>query len=96
LEEEMKNIMEFRVIYDSDADVLYITTPHQPADRGIEDEFGLVWRYNIDGRALGCTVTDFAEFWYPARRGRLAGEIAKHLEIPPGQVERVLAHAARK
>jgi hypothetical protein len=30
MEEMMENIKEFRVLYDENSDVLYITTPHQP------------------------------------------------------------------
>lgn len=90
----MRNIREFRIIYDKKSDVLYITISHQPAHRGFEDESGLVWRYDGEGRALGCTVLDFTEYWYPARGNLLAREIARHLEIPSGQVERALGHAA--
>jgi hypothetical protein len=86
--------MEFKVIYDRSSDVLYITTPHHPAYRGIEDEFGLIWRFDRDGRTLGCTVMDFADYWYPARRLNLVSEIAKNLDVPSGQVEGALANVA--
>ena len=94
LEEAMRNIREFKIAYDKDADVLYITTPHQPAHRGVEDESGLVWRYGVEGRPLGCTVMDFSEYWYPTRKRLLARELARNLEIPSAQIERVLDHAA--
>jgi uncharacterized protein YuzE len=92
----MKNIMEFKVIYDKNADVLYITTLHAAAERGIEDEKGLVWRYDRHGHALGCTIMDFAEYWYPERRRQLACELSRNLEIPATQIERVLDHAIGK
>jgi uncharacterized protein YuzE len=89
----MRNIVEFRIIYDRDSDVLYITTPYRAAERGIEDETGLVWRYDGRGQLLGCTILDFAGHWYPERGSQLATRLAKSLELPLVQVENVLAHA---
>jgi uncharacterized protein YuzE len=88
----MRNIVEFNVAYDRDADVLYITTPIQPAARGIEDENGLVWRYDSKGNPLGCTIIDFSEYWLPSRAHRLANILAEHLEIPVAQIETVISH----
>jgi hypothetical protein len=88
----MRNIAEFSVIYDRASDVLYITTPCVDAEQGVEDEFGLVWRYDWNGRLLGCTIVDFSEHWYPERRHQLADLIAKNLELPLGQTENILAN----
>jgi uncharacterized protein YuzE len=88
----MANIKSFRVIYDRDSDVLYITTPDRESVRGLEEE-GVVWRYDANGHALGCTVMDFLHYWYP-RRNRLAREIAKNLDLSTPQAERILEHAA--
>ena len=90
----MTNLKEFRVLYNKDSDVLYIRAPSQPAEHGLEDEFGIVWRYSSDGRPLGCIVQDFAEYWYPRRAAHLAATISRHLELPENQVEKILAHAA--
>lgn len=90
----MTNIKEFRVIYDKDSDVLYIRAPSQPAEHGVEDEFGLVWRYSSDWRPLGCIIHDFMEYWYPRRKERLAATISSHLELPETQIEKILAHTA--
>jgi hypothetical protein len=90
----MSDIREFRVAYDKTADVLYISTPYQPGEGGREDKLGIVWRYGSNGQPLGCVVADFAEYWYPRRRIRLAREIAKNLDLPEPQVVRILEHAA--
>ena len=90
----MRNILEFRVRYDKNSDVLYINTQPQPAESGAEDESGVVWRYSVDGRAIGCIVQDFSEYWYPRRKRRLASAISVHLELPETQVEKILEHAA--
>jgi hypothetical protein len=89
----MNNIKEFRVLYDKDADVLYIRAPAQFAERAVEDDSGLVWRYSIDGAPLGCVVQDFTGYWYPKRQRRLASEISVHLDLPEHQVEKILSHA---
>jgi hypothetical protein len=89
----MNNIKEFRVLYDKDADVLYIRAPAQFAERAVEDDSGLVWRYSIDGAPLGCVVQDFTGYCYPKRQRRLASEISVHLDLPEHQVEKILSHA---
>jgi hypothetical protein len=94
MEEDMRNIKEFRVAYDRDSDVLYIHASRQPGESGVEDEFGVIWQYSFDGEPIGCIVQDFSEYWYPQRRGRLTTSISEHFELPENQVEKILEHAA--
>jgi uncharacterized protein YuzE len=88
----MKNVSEFRVLYDRDSDVLYISTTSAPASRGIEDSQGIVWRYDSEGNLIGATVIDYYDHW-SKRRVELTRAIAKRFDIPEGAAERVLEHA---
>lgn len=53
----------FTIRYDRSADVLYLSKQDKPATRGIEDRFGIVWRYGADGDLIGATIVDFFEYW---------------------------------
>ncbi len=87
----MSNV-SFNVTYDADSDVLYISTRRVAAARGIEDEYGIVWRYDRHGELIGATVVDFYDHWFN-RRPLLAGEISRRFHVPPPQAMVVLEHA---
>jgi uncharacterized protein YuzE len=91
MEEDMSKILSFNVTYDADADVLYISKQHDVAERGVEDENGIVWRYARGGEVLSATILDFRDFW-DARYRELAKELARGFHIPAPQAERVLRH----
>jgi uncharacterized protein YuzE len=80
------------VVYDAKADVLYIAKEQGPATRGVEDKYGLVWRYNSSGDLIGLTVVDFADYW-SENQPLLANEMAKRFHIPEPQARVVLEHA---
>ncbi|RYX90976.1 MAG: DUF2283 domain-containing protein [Bradyrhizobiaceae bacterium] len=88
----MNSILEFKVLYDRDSDVLYISTRDAPAARGIEDSHGIVWRYDGQGSLIGATVIDYHDHWH-TKRSDLTEAIASKFEIPQGAAERVLEHA---
>lgn len=88
----MKNVNEFRVLYDRDSDVLYISTRDMAASRGIEDAQGILWRYDGEGNLIGATVVDYLDHWM-MKRPELTKAIASKFEIPQGAAERVLEHA---
>lgn len=88
----MSNINEFRVLYDRDSDVLYISTRDTAAARGIEDAQGIVWRYDRDGNLIGATVVDYQDHWFKRRR-ELTSALATKFDIPQLAAERVLQHA---
>jgi uncharacterized protein YuzE len=85
------NMDSFNVRYDRASDVLYISTPNAPASRGIEDAYGLVWRYDRDGVLIGVTIVDFYEHWW-SHRSQLAHEVSKRFGIPERQAEVVFNH----
>jgi uncharacterized protein YuzE len=91
MEEGMRKILSFSVTYDEDADVLYITKCHDAAARGVEDENGIVWRYDRAGEVLSATIMDFRELWR-ARYEELAEELSRGLHIPTPQARTVLSH----
>lgn len=82
----------FNVVYDAGADVLYIIKKDVPAARGVEDRFGIVWRYDGDGDLIGATVVDFYDQWF-SERPLLADKIAQNFHIPTKQAKVVVDHA---
>jgi uncharacterized protein YuzE len=90
----MTHLKSFNVTYDREADVLYISTPDQPAVRGVEDFDGILWRYDGQGKIIGVTVMDFDHHWHETLV-LLANRLSEKLEIPSRQVFTVLNHAIR-
>jgi uncharacterized protein YuzE len=88
----MSKILSFNVTYDAGADVLYITRRRDVAVRGIEDENGIVWRYDLVGEVLSATVMDFREIW-ETKQHELAGELSRGFHIPDNQAEVVISYA---
>jgi uncharacterized protein YuzE len=88
----MSRVNSFNVTYDRDGDVLYISKRHVPASRGIEDQHGIVWRYDSEGELIGATVIDFYHRWF-GDKDRLAAELSRGFEIPKPQARVVLDHA---
>jgi uncharacterized protein YuzE len=88
----MTNLKRFEVIYDRDADILYISAPNEPAERGVEEHPGIVWRYDESGAPVGVTIIDFANHWYD-RRITLVPEISERLDVTEKQVENILIYA---
>jgi uncharacterized protein YuzE len=64
------NMDSFTVTYDRNSDVLYISTPGAPAHRGIEDNYGMVWRYDRNGELVGVTIIDFCDQWITPQSNR--------------------------
>jgi uncharacterized protein YuzE len=91
----MADIHSFRVTYDRNSDVLYIATEQRPAARGVEDRYGIVWRYDRDGELIGATIVDYHDIWF-SRRSELAGELSKKFHISPSQARVVLDHASQR
>jgi len=77
----MTDIASFSVAYDRRADVLYIAEAVRPAARGVEDKFGIVWRYDSNGQLIGATIMDFIESWSD-NPSALAEKIAERFKIP--------------
>ena len=88
----MRNVSEFRVLYDQNSDVLYISARQEPAARGIEDKHGIVWRYDSKGELIGATVVDYYDYW-STKRVELTQTISEKFDIPRKVAETVLQHA---
>ncbi|WP_341912832.1 DUF2283 domain-containing protein [Ferrovibrio terrae] len=84
----------FMVKYDSRSDVLYISTRSAPSTRGVEDRYGIVWRYE-GGELIGATIIDFHDRWHDDQ-SMLALQLAKHFDIPAKEAEIVLEHATEE
>jgi uncharacterized protein YuzE len=65
----MRDPSTFRAVYDDDADVLYITQPGVAAERGVEDQNGIIWRYDAMGHLVGATVIGMKDRWTDDRSG---------------------------
>lgn len=79
-----------RVRYDSDSDVLYIST--QPGERGIAEESlpGVLWRYSPEsGEIVGVTIVDFAGYW-DAHFDDLVEDLEDHLHLGRTEVRTLL------
>jgi uncharacterized protein YuzE len=88
----MTNMEAFRVAYDRETDVLYISTPGAPAHRGVEDRYGMVWRYDRNGELIGVTIVDFHDQW-TLHRNQIAHEFSKRSGVSERQAEVVFDHA---
>jgi hypothetical protein len=74
--------------------VLYISTRREGAVRGVEDEFGTLWRYDKDGLLIGVTIADFREVW--AERGAaLMDDISRGFDVSGEKVKAVIEHSLR-
>lgn len=82
------------IAYDSRADVLYISS-RIPAHHGVEDEQGMVWRYDQHGELIGVTILDFFERWYP-HRSELAHTLSVAFHIPEMQAKTMVARAVEQ
>lgn len=87
----MSNDASFNVQYDSRADVLYIARRIEPAAKGIEDRYGIVWRYDGAGELLSATIMDFHDRWQD-REVELAGRLSDRFGITARQMMVVLDH----
>lgn len=67
--------------YDTRADTFYFTFTREKPQRYVEDDEGLVWRFNPQGEPVGVTVQAYHRLWAD-RRLILAAKIARpfHLE----------------
>jgi len=88
----MPRSVSFNVAYDARTDVLYISARMEHMSRGMEDPYGIVWRYGADGELIGATIVDFRELWGD-RPEALAREIATRFDIPERQALNVVEHA---
>jgi uncharacterized protein YuzE len=88
----MTDMPSFNVVYDRNSDVLYISSRKEPAQRGIEDSQGIVWRYDGGGELIGITVVDFYDRWY-SHRPELARKISQGFDIPESAAMTVIDHA---
>jgi uncharacterized protein YuzE len=91
----MSNPSPFKVDYDAITDVLYISKRRVPAVKGIEDEFGRVWRYDSNGELIGLTVLDFLDMWNE-KKSVLANEISEQFSVSRAQARFVLDHAVHR
>jgi uncharacterized protein YuzE len=88
----MIDLPSFTVSYDRGSDVLYITSRKAAAHHGIEDQQGVVWRYDSSGELIGIIVVDFYDRWY-LHRPELARKISEGFHIPEPQAKTVIDHA---
>jgi uncharacterized protein YuzE len=91
MEGVVTEMASFNVTYDQDSDVLYISARRAPAYHGVEDNQGIVWRYDRDGELIGCTIVDFYDRWH-LQRPILALKLSEGFNIPEPQAETVLNH----
>jgi Protein of unknown function (DUF2283) len=78
--------------FDEGSDVLYIARGNALAQRGVEDDNGIVWRYGADGALVGVTVLDFRAGW-GHRQGELAEMVATRFQMSPVTVRQAVADA---
>lgn len=88
----MSNIRALTVLYDGNADVLYVSRNREAATTGKEDKYGVVWRYDREGKLIGATITDFFESWSDDL-DLLVERLAKRFDVPEPQTRVMLDHA---
>jgi uncharacterized protein YuzE len=82
----------FDVHYDADSDVLYVRNGRGAAARGMEDENGIVWRYDGEGTIVGATVVDLRRRWL-GREHILTDELSRRLRIPATKAKAAVERA---
>ncbi len=87
----MSDVSSFTVSYDRRADTLYIAQRVEVAD-GIQDKFGIIWRYDKQGGLVGATVMDFRELWADNPQ-ELARRIAEKFDLPFPQASVIIKRA---
>lgn len=80
-----------RTSYDRLADTFYITLSKEKVRRSVEDDDGLVWRYDERGAAVGVTVQAYHRLW-AGRLNVLAQRIAQPLSVEVSAIARRLPH----
>jgi hypothetical protein len=93
----MSTTPSFNVTYDHADDVVYLTTNHGLsargyAARGIEDQDGILWRYDDSGALIGATVVGLRERW-SRDQSRLASEISRRFDISGIEARRLVDSA---
>lgn len=84
--------------YDNVADVLYVYARKGVYTRNLENDAGLVLRYDEKTDApVGATVVDFKEYW-SHHRAKLASRLAAFFGVSKDDAEAILrtADAARR
>ncbi len=87
----MTDVSSFTVSYDRRADTLYITQ-RVDAARGVQDKFGIIWRYDNNGCLIGATVMDFRELWAADPR-ELVERLAEKFDLPIPQASVIIYKA---
>lgn len=65
----MSNKLHFSVSYDDGSDVLYVTSVRLPRTKNMEEEAGLVLRYDPSThKPVGATILDYKYHWLPQRQ----------------------------
>jgi hypothetical protein len=71
--------------------VLYVRNGRETAARGVEDENGIVWRYDGNGTAIGATVVNLRRRWL-RREHVLADELSRRLHVPAAKARTAVEH----
>lgn len=87
----MSASLPLKIAYDRGSDVLYITAEFEAATKGVEDAYGILWRYGQSGVLVGATVIDYLDIWHD-RLDELAGELAGRFHVPKGDLRRALVN----
>jgi uncharacterized protein YuzE len=89
----MSDMVSFTVAYDKRTDVLYIAARKEPAAKGTTDDYGIVWRYDSNGKLIGATVMDFHEYW-DDHLALLERQLSDRFDVPVSQMRVVLKRAS--
>jgi uncharacterized protein YuzE len=90
----MSRIGPFNVTYDHESDVLYVSTRREGAIHGMEDEFGVLWRYDKAGTLIGVTIVDFRDVC--AERGAdLMRDMSRGFDTPVEAVQAAIEHGLK-
>ena len=86
----------FRADYDESGDVLYIIKGDARRARNIEEEAGLILRFDRETRdPVGVTIIDFKHYWLP-RRKHLLQRLANWFNVSRDEADRILKSGYEK
>lgn len=88
----------FNITYDAGGDVLYINRRGEAASHAMEDQYGIVWRYDKDGELIGATIMDFMDVLMKSQYlapPLLADQISFHFNIPQPEAVELIERAAK-
>ncbi|RFC35344.1 MAG: hypothetical protein DID92_2727744196 [Candidatus Nitrotoga sp. SPKER] len=86
----MRPNLHIKMSYDDLTDVMHLSYAHGIPTKSLEDEAGLVLRYDYKThKFVGVTIFDYKNYWY-SRHRHLVRRLSNYFNISPDEVESII------